>query len=174
MNSVSHPSGGFPYEIRRAQPNDITFLTSMLLEAVNWDPARPQLSRRDVMRDRHTFAYVKGWGRPDDFGVIACDRAGEPVGAAWARTFPEDQPGYGFVSVGVPELSIGVVTRCRGKGLGRALLNELVRLAQHADHLAISLSVERSNSAHRLYLREGFVTVVSGKDADTMVKVLIE
>src|SRR5690606_14274885 len=148
-------------------PDDASFLAEMLVEAVNWHPDR-RMSTDQIMATTELVHYVAGWPRPGDGGVIALadDRR---VGAAWWRFFPEDDPGYGFVSADVPELSMGVVAQWRGRGVGRALLREAIT-AVSSRYQQVSLSVERANWAQNLYLSEGFRTVASGRDADTMIR----
>jgi GNAT superfamily N-acetyltransferase len=147
--------------IREAVPADIEFLTDMLVEAANWDPGREPLTRAQILAEPSLAHYVSGWQRPGDSGWIAV-ADGRPVGAVWLRTFPADDPGYGFVSPDIPELSAGVVASWRGKGVGRELLRKIEG--------TVSLSVERANAAQRLYLKEGFVVVESGRDSDTMLR----
>lgn len=143
-------------------------LTDMLVEAANWDPvrARPRVA---VLEDRAVARYVAGWQRPGDFGCVAEDAHGLPVGACWARLFPANAPGYGFVAVGVPELTLGVYPYWRAQGAGRALLRELARTAAARGHARLSLSVAHGNFAHRLYQSEGYVTVASQGGSETMV-----
>ncbi|MEU4830727.1 GNAT family N-acetyltransferase [Streptosporangium sp. NPDC023615] len=160
------------YSLRPATAGDAGFLTDMLVAAVNWDPAREPIGRDRVLAERRTAHYVEGWPRPGDLGVIAVEAGGRPVGAAWLRLFGPDDPGYGFVSEGVPELSVGVLPSWRGGGVGRALLTEVVRRAAERGFTRICLSVERSNRARRLYATEGFTTVESGPDSDTMIMIL--
>jgi ribosomal protein S18 acetylase RimI-like enzyme len=100
--------------------------------------------------------YVEGWGRPGDAGVIAVDQMEQPLGAAWYRLHPDEAPGYGFVSPMIPELTIGVRADVRGQGLGHALLQTLIALAQSQGYAALSLSVDRNNPALQLYERFGF------------------
>jgi GNAT superfamily N-acetyltransferase len=107
--------------------------------------------------------------RPDDFGVVAVDSADRPVGAAWLRYLTAADPGYGYVRDDVPELSISVVEPWRGRGVGRALLRAALDAARDRDVRAVSLSVERANFAARLYAAEGFRTVESFENSDTMV-----
>ena len=155
--------------LRTATAHDAPFLVDMLLAAANWEPSRDAVSRTHLLADRGTARYVDGWPRAGDHGVIAEAPTGEPLGAAWLRLFPADDAGYGFLSADVPELSLGVVARWRGRGVGRGLLRELVARARTAGHRRLSLSVERANRARELYRAEGFVTVASGQDADTML-----
>jgi ribosomal protein S18 acetylase RimI-like enzyme len=88
--------------------------------------------------------------------VIAIDDQGRPLGAAWARLFPADHPGYGFIAEDVPELSIGVSDAARGQGVGGALIDGLLAAAREAGFARVSLSVDRNNPALRLYQRHGF------------------
>jgi GNAT superfamily N-acetyltransferase len=138
----------------------------MLLEAVNWHPER-YLPMAHVVADPGLAHYVAGWPRPGDGGIVALAKL-RPIGAAWWRFFPGDDPGYGFVAADVPELSMGVVAIWRGRGVGRALLRAaLVAASPHC--CRVSLSVERANRAQNLYLSEGFRVLSSGQGVDTMI-----
>jgi GNAT superfamily N-acetyltransferase len=171
-----------PWTIRRARAEDGSFLTDMLVEAVNWSPEWKPRSRQRVLADSRTARYITGWPRDTDLGVIAeaaspdparpdPARPSEPAGATWLRFLPAAEPGYGFVAEDVPELTIGVAASWRGRGLGRALLRAIAEQARDQGISRISLSVERKNYAQRLYLSEGYRIVDSSdKDADTMVK----
>ncbi|MFF1684777.1 MULTISPECIES: GNAT family N-acetyltransferase [unclassified Streptomyces] len=163
--------GDVGFLLRAATGDDAEFLVDMLVAAVNWDPAREVVRRDEVLGDRRTAHYVEEWLRTGDLGVVAVDPGGQPIGAVWLRLFSADDPGYGFVAADVPELSLGVVPSWRGQGVGRALLAEMVRRAAGSGFTRICLSVERANRARRLYAAEGFTTVESGPDSDTMIKV---
>ena len=156
--------------IRRAAPEDGSFMADMLVEAVNWSPEWKKKSGNRVLSAPGTAHYIAGWPRDTDLGVIA-EANGEPIGAAWLRFLPAADPGYGFVAPDVPELTIGVTAQWRGRGVGRALLRAIAGRARSAGIPQISLSVERKNFAQKLYLSEGYQIVDSSdKDSDTMVK----
>ncbi|WP_223690907.1 GNAT family N-acetyltransferase [Leifsonia poae] len=157
------------FRIRPAAGADARFLGDMLVEASNWSVARAR-PRVAVLEDPKVLRYIAGWKRPGDFGSVAEDAHGVPIGACWGRLFPANEPGYGFVAVGVPELTLGVNPQWRAQGVGRALLQAVAVQAGAAGHARLSLSVERANFAQRLYVSEGFVTVESGEDSDTMVR----
>jgi GNAT superfamily N-acetyltransferase len=159
------------FRIRRAGSRDASFLVEMVCEAANWHPDRMR-PKADLLADESVVRYTRGWPRPADAGVVAEDDCGEPIGACWFRTLPQDDAGYGFVATGVPELTLGVRPPHRAQGVGRALLLAACDVARAAGHQRISLSVERANFAQRLYRSEGFVVVASGDDADTMVRSL--
>ena len=156
--------------IRRAVPEDGTFMADMLVAAVNWSPEWKKKSRNRVLSTPRTAHYIAGWPRDTDLGVIA-EAGGERIGAAWLRFLPVSDPGYGFVASDVPELTIGVAVHWRSRGVGRALLRAIAGQARSAGIRQISLSVERKNFAQKLYISEGYQTVDSSDaSSDTMVK----
>ena len=148
-------------ELRVAVCDDEPFLREMLYLALYVPPGVPQLPR-SVLNDPLISRYVDGWGRcPGDRGLIGLSD-GVPIGAAWLRLFPASDPGYGFVNESTPELSVAVLPEYRGRGVGSALVQELVR-----DAPAVSLSCDPRNPAWKLYVRLGFVPL---RDGRTMVR----
>jgi GNAT superfamily N-acetyltransferase len=146
--------------VRRGGHQDVRFLRDMLHHAFYWRERDPGST---AMR------YVRVWGKPGDTAVVALED-GFPVGAAWFRLFPAEEPGYGFVDEQTPELAIAVVPSRRGHGVGDALLNALLDRAREAGHAALSLSVDARNAgAIRLYEKHGFERVDDDGDSVTMV-----
>ncbi len=152
--------------LRAAGPDDVEILTDALLQAANWD-GQTRFTRALLLADSHLSSYVRGWPRAGDFGTVATDEAGAALGAAWCRRFDASDPGYGFVGADVPELSIGVDPHHRGRGVGTALLNAVLRAAAERELRAVSLSVEDGNPARTLYERAGFAVV--GRSAGSAV-----
>ncbi|MFZ4896025.1 GNAT family N-acetyltransferase [Plantibacter sp. Mn2098] len=157
------------YSIRDAAAPDVRILTDMVVEAANWNASalRPRV---EVLADPRHRQYIRGWRRPGDAGSVAIDRDGSPIGACWFRLFSADDPGFGFVAAGVPELVLGVSPLWRAQGVGRALLRAVVVQARAAGHQRIALSVERGNHAVSLYRTEGFTTLQAAGVRDTMVR----
>jgi GNAT superfamily N-acetyltransferase len=155
--------------LRAALPSDGAFLADMVVEAANWraGAARP---RHEILSSEEYRRYLAGWLRPSDAGFVADSPGGEPVGAAWYRMLPRDEPGFGWVGTGVPELIIGVRPVWRAHGVGRALLQRLAEHARAQGFARLSLSVERENYAVSLYRSEGFAVVRRGIGRDVMVK----
>lgn len=154
--------------LRAASAGDAGFLRRMVAAAADWRAGAAPRPVDEVLADPAVAHYVTGWPQPGDFGVIAEDASGRPLGAAWCRAFPPDEPGYGFVAPDVPELSIAVVADARGQGIGRRLLDELVREARRRRIARLSLSVERDNPALGLYETAGFAVIGDGGGALTM------
>ena len=147
---------------------DVRFLQEMLYLAATWRPDRPHRSRAELLSDPKIAVYLAGWPRAADAGVLAEDTLGAPLGAAWYRLFDEVEPGYGFIDTSIPELTVGVRPEARGRGVGTALLRELIQRARLERLPALSLSVEEDNPAVRLYERLGFVPVGRDDKAWTM------
>ena len=156
--------------IRRSTPADLPFLEEMLVEAAHppWILPRPTLAR--TLADPIAGRYLLGWGRVGDQAVIAEDRDGNPIGAAWYRTFDADEPGFGFVAADVPEIALAVAAPFRGQRVGTALIAALVEVARAEGERALSLSVSVANpSALRIYQSAGFVPVGGDAESPTML-----
>lgn len=152
--------------IRWATAADETVLWEMLYQAIYRRPDEPPLPR-DIVRRPQLSRYVDGWGRQDDLGFVA-EMNGQPVGAVWLRALTEQEPGYGYVNDGTPELSMAVLPAYRGRGIGSQLLTRLLSEAARR-YPGVSLSVAADNPARRLYERHGFVAVKQSGDSLTML-----
>lgn len=153
---------------RLAVATDAAFLEEMLVEAISWDPEQPRSTPEAVLGTREHRRYLGGWPRPDDLGLVAEDSDGQPVGATWWRCFTRDDPGYGFIAEGIPEISIGVIGERRGEGIGTLLLAQLECEARSRGIAALGLSVEPRNPALRLYTRRGYQRVGGTGGAHTL------
>jgi ribosomal protein S18 acetylase RimI-like enzyme len=130
-------------------------------EVVLWEMLRlaayaEDRSVADVRRDPDLARYVDGWERVGDIGIKAVHRGGgTAVGAAWSRLWRADDRGYGYIDEHTPELAIAVAAAYRGKGVGRRMLDALIRTVARS-YAALSLSVRVDNPALRLYREVGF------------------
>jgi GNAT superfamily N-acetyltransferase len=160
------------FDIRAAVVEDEPFVRQAWYAAA-FPPGVTGLSFDVALRIPEISHYVDGWPRPGDVSVIAED-GDRPVGAAWCRLFPADDPGYGWVDTDTPELVIAVVDGLRGQGIGRALLRALAGAARAAGYERLCLSVSQGNpGAVALYLTEGYRVVgLDGGGSLTMVRPL--
>jgi GNAT superfamily N-acetyltransferase len=133
--------------------SDEPFLWEMLYLALHVPEGRPPFAR-EIVHEPDLACYVQGWGRPGDWGLLACD--GERrAGAVWMRQWAGEEKGYGFVAPSIPELSIAVLPEYRNLGLGRRMIAAVIATARDR-HPGLSLSVVESSPARRLYERIGF------------------
>lgn len=161
---------GTGFRFRDATGEDRPFLLEMLVEAANWSGDR-HLDREAVLARPDLAHYVEDWPLSGEIGVIAAAEE-TAIGACWLRFFTADDPGYGYVSDDMPELSMAVAKPWRGRGVGRLLLRKTADRARKTGIARICLSVDRANRAHELYASEGYRVVERGGGADTMVLVL--
>jgi ribosomal protein S18 acetylase RimI-like enzyme len=149
-------------------PEDLAFLRAMHYEAAGPEPGEPDPGPIAWVAEVVPARYLAGWGRIGDTAFIAESREGEPVGAAWFRLFPEDEPGWGFVDEATPELALAVAEEHRRRGAGRALLGALIVRAKQDGFRALSLSTFENTSGARLYASLGFHKVATFDDLAVM------
>ena len=157
--------------IRVATREDLPFLTQMLFDAFFWSPDQARPALQVFLQNPEFRKLLADWGRAGDSAVVA-EAAGAPIGAAWYRYWTAAHHSYGFVDAATPELGIGVRAGYRSHGTGRALLRALVEMARQAGVPTLSLSVDPSNFALRLYESEGFQKVGESGTSWTMVLAL--
>lgn len=156
-----------PFTIRPVQPGDVPFLWDMLYEAAIVATEIRAMTKTAALSLPAVTKWLTGWGRDGDEGVVAIGDDGERLGAAWSRLYGAGDRGSGIVAwPGVPELSIGVRSDQRGRGVGSALLAALIERARSAGRQALVLSVDPLNPAVRLYQRCGFELIGKEDPAD--------
>ena len=154
-------------EFRPLLPSDEPFLWEMLYLALYVPPGNEPFPRT-ILDDPDIACYVQGWGRPGDWGLLACDGE-KPAGTIWLRQWPGEEKGYGYVSPLIPELSLALLPEYRNMGLGTRMLTMVVSMAQPR-FPGLSLSVVESSPALRLYERLGFRKV--GQVMESLVMLL--
>lgn len=160
------------YTIRQATGEDEPFLWEMLYQALHVPPGQPPFPR-EIVEQPEIGRYLRGWGRDGDLALLAVEtETQQPVGAVWIRLMIGEDKGYGYVDERTPELSIAVLPKHRGKGVGEQLMKQLFDFAC-ARYAAVSLSVSADNPAANLYRRLGFETVSAIGNSLTMVKTLV-
>jgi ribosomal protein S18 acetylase RimI-like enzyme len=158
--------------IRPAAADGVDFMWEMLYEAVHWPPENPEpkTSREVIFAIPEMSHYLEGWGRLDDVGFIAEDDVGgERLGAVWHRRMASEESGYGFVDEETPEIALAVAPGSRGGGIGGRMMDAIIESARTSGYEALSLSVEHTNPAARLYERHGFQTI-EVRETDRLMK----
>lgn len=164
MTSLLPPAA---YNFRTLTPHDQAFVWEMLYQAIYVSPGQLP-APRSILDDPEISRYAAGWGMPGDLGFLASVDA-TPVGATWLRLFPPENPGYGFIEAGIPEITLAVLPEWRCQGIGSRLLDLLLAAADNV-FPAVCLSVVAESAAVRLYLRKGFVTVRQDNNGLAMIR----
>jgi ribosomal protein S18 acetylase RimI-like enzyme len=160
-------------ELRPLLPSDEPFLWEMLYLALYVPPGGTPFPRA-ILDDPDIACYVKGWGRPGDWGLLALNGenpvGANSAGAVWLRQWTgEEEKGYGFVSPHIPEISLALLPEYRNQGLGRRMLETVMAMAKPG-FPGLSLSVVESSPARRLYERLGFRKVGQVMESLVMLK----
>ena len=114
------------YIIRPIESTDEPFLSEILYQALYIQPGASTLPKEIILRPE-LAKYYQDWGQKNDSGLIAALETSQiQVGAAWLRLFTSNNPGYGYIDDHTPELSIALLPKYRGQGIGTKLLTELL------------------------------------------------
>ena len=108
----------------------------------------PEEMRRAFLAQQHLAQhshYARVW--PDAERLIV-ERAGEPIGRLY----------LGADGDGLRIIDISLLPAERGRGLGGAILVDVIAAAEAAGR-TVSIHVEKTNPARRLYERLGFLLV---------------
>jgi ribosomal protein S18 acetylase RimI-like enzyme len=115
---------------------------------------------------RPEFArHVTEWGRAGDSGFVAHDlKEKKPLGAAWLRSTEAEQAEPGLKPTA--ELAFAVKRGHRRRGIGAALLTQLVKANPQHSHIVVSAPA--SNPVVSLYERFGFGVVQESPNSTAM------
>ncbi|HEY0048602.1 MAG TPA: GNAT family N-acetyltransferase [Pyrinomonadaceae bacterium] len=161
------------FTIRPVSLEDLPFLREMLFEAAAVSDEIRALGMEKALVLPFIAHILEHFGRRGDFGFVAGIDNKILIGAIWARLFPEQAKGYGFVSAEIPELAVAVAPEFRGRGAGTRLLEELIKEARNLNFSALSLSVDRRNPALKLYERLGFTDAGVSKKTDSSLTMIL-
>ena len=150
--------------IREIQEPELPLLEDFLYEAI-FVPEGIHSPPRSIIHHPEAWPLIDGFGTlPSDHCLVA-ETSDGVVGAVWARTVKA----YGYLDERTPLLSISLLPGYRGRGIGTALLGQMLDDLRSRGYQRVSLSVQRANPALRLYCRAGFV--VHHDDGDELVMV---
>lgn len=155
--------------IRLIKDSEAPFLKEMLYEALFVPPGESPFPRGILDTPELKIEY-ENWGHKGDIGVVIEHERHGLIGASWVRLHSASQPGYGYVSDDIPELSIALKPDFRGTGLGSQLMIRLIDEVRRQGYVGISLSVDKRNQAMELYLRLGFEIVKSEGNPTMLLK----
>ena len=137
--------------IRTIRPEEVPLLNDFLYEAI-FIPEGVPAPPRSIIKQEDLQVYVRDFGqRPDDHCLVA-EVEGKVVGAVWVRVMED----YGHIDNSTPSLAISLYKDYRNLGIGTELLRRMLEQLREKGYAQVSLSVQKSNYALRMYQKAGF------------------
>ncbi len=152
---------------REIREDEYDLLEDFLYEAV-FIPEGVELPPRDIIKKPELSIYINTFGFIKGDHCLLADDDGHVVGAVWTRIMND----YGHVDDDTPSLAISLYKEYRGQGIGTRLLLEMLRLLKAEGYEQVSLSVQKTNYAVRMYEKAGFKTVRENDEDYVMVYTL--
>ncbi len=143
--------------IRKIKPQEAQLLNNFVYEAIFRKEGEEPLPR-EIINKPELQNYVKDFNKPDDFCLVA-EIQGKVVGAVWTRILDGEIKGYGHIDSETPEFAISVYKEYRGRGIGTALMKNMLQLLKEKKYNRASLAVQKENYAAKMYLDLGFEIV---------------
>ena len=148
------------YMIREMKSQEYRLLSDFLYEAI-YIPEGVEAPPRSVIDFPELQEYIIEFGNRKHDKALVAEIQGDIVGAIWVRIMND----YGHIDNDTPSLAMSVCPRYRGLGIGTSLLKQLLQVERLAGYSKISLSVQKSNYAVKMYEKVGF-TVVDENDEE--------
>lgn len=148
--------------IRPIEGREVPLLEDFLYEAIYIPEGyTEEIPRNIIFNDPLLCTSIEGFGtKPDDRCLVA-EISGKVVGACWTRITNE----CGHTDDETPSFAISIYKDYRGKGIGTALMAEMLDLLRDEGFARASLSVQKENlPAIHVYEKVGFEIVGDGFD----------
>lgn len=153
--------------IREMQPTEYPLPENFLYEAI-FIPKGVEPPPKSIINRPELQVYISDFGtKPHDLAIVA-EIEGEIVGVVWVRIMND----YGHIDDETPSFAIAVCKEYRGKGIGTALMKEMLNSLKQRGYKQASLSVQKANFAVDLYSKLGFKIVGENEEEYLMLKKL--
>ena len=151
-------------QFRQLRTDEIPLLDNFLYEAI-FIPDGVAAPPKSIIENEELQVYVRDFGRQKDDRCLVAECDGKVVGAVWTRVMDD----YGHIADGIPSLAMSLYKDYRNKGIGTALLEQMLQLLREEGYRQVSLSVQKENYAVRMYRKVGFVVLNETNDEYIMV-----
>ena len=137
--------------LRPMTDDDLTFIETLYASTRTEELAQtgwPMTVREHFLKQQHDAQYRHYRAAYTGADWLIVEQAGAPIGRLYLL---ESERDYHVID-------ISLLPEVRGQGLGKAVMSDVVAAARITGK-TVSLHVERTNPARRLYARLGFVQV---------------
>ena len=148
------------YIIRPLGEDEYGLLDDFLYEAI-FIPEGVEPPPRSIIAQPELQVYVEDFGTRKGDLALAAEVGEKIVGAVWTRIMND----YGHIDDDTPSFAISLYKEYRNKGIGTALMLEMLNLLRRTGFRQTSLAVQKENYAVKMYRKVGF-TVVDENDEE--------
>lgn len=141
-------------QFRQIRTDETALLDDFLYEAI-FIPDGVSAPPKSIIENEDLQVYVRNFGKQADDRCLVAECDGKVVGAVWTRVMND----YGNIADGIPSLAMSLYKEYRNKGIGTALLEQMLQLLRKDGYKQVSLSVQKANYAVRMYRKAGFLVL---------------
>lgn len=145
--------------------DEYCLLDDFIYEAI-FIPEGVEAPPKSIIQQADIQVYVSGFGEQKDDHCLVAKVDGKVVGAVWVRIMND----YGHVDDETPSFAISLYKEYRAKGIGTALMQQMLLLLEKKQYKKASLAVQKENYAHKMYLKLGFEIIEETDVEYIMVK----
>lgn len=153
--------------IREMQRAEYPLLESFLYEAI-FIPSGVEPPPKSIINRPELQVYISNFGASKHDIAFVADIDGKIVGAVWVRIMND----YGHVDDSTPSFAISLYKDYRRKGIGTALMKEMLTSLKLRGYEQASLSVQKENYATKMYQKLGFQIIDENEEEYLMLKKL--
>lgn len=153
--------------IRKMQQSEYSLLENFLYEAI-FIPNGVEPPQKSIIYRPELQVYISEFGTSKHDIALVADVNGEIVGAVWVRIMND----YGHIDDKTPSFAISLYKEYRGKGIGTALMKEMLTTLKEHGYEQASLSVQKANFAAKMYQKLGFQIIEENEEEFLMLKKL--
>ena len=143
---------------------DDRLLVKPVKAAISYMPTAPYELPYEGAKQMLLVDEVEFGNRKHDKALVA-EMQGNVIGAIWVRIMND----YGHIDNDTPSLAMSVYKKYRGLGIGTSLLKQLLQVERLAGYSKISLSVQKSNYAVKMYEKVGFTVADENNEEYIMI-----
>ena len=152
------------YIIREMRSEEYCLLSDFLYEAI-YIPEGIEPPPKSVIECPELQEYIVEFGNRKHDKALVAEMQGNVIGAIWVRIMND----YGHIDNDTPSLAMSVYKKYRGLGIGTSLLKQLLQVERLAGDSKISLSVQKSNYAVKMYEKVGFTVADENSEEYVMI-----
>lgn len=137
--------------IRELKQTEYAVLEDFLYEAI-FIPKGVEAPPREIIYQPELQVYIAEFGTKKGDIALAAEENGIIVGAVWVRLMND----YGHIDDKTPSFAISLYKEYRNKGIGTALMKEMLIRLKKEGYKQASLAVQKKNYAVKMYEKVGF------------------